>query len=184
MSGQHQRLKTETDHIQSSQQQPILAPKPKQNNFFAEVVQASQGGLGHYQSVPKQAVNQPPRKSSSNVTQAPVQQQQVSYDAYNKLMQQFIKEAQKPAKQSSDRKGSNSSRTRTKSQQTAADKSSSASVIQQQKVVQPQMQYFQQKASQDLPRQNTVQVTSYSNSQKPRDGSSFSGSSQQNNAIL
>lgn len=36
----HQRLKTETDHLVTG---PAL-----QNNFFADVVQASQGGLNQY----------------------------------------------------------------------------------------------------------------------------------------
>lgn len=121
----HQRLKTETDHLtksandlrpQTSQphSKPILLQKP-QNNFFADVVQASQGGLSQYQS---QGQQQKPRKSSSNAQQ----QQQVSYDAYNKLMQQLIKESKQKStsttqKQSSYRKNSASSRTRTKSQQ-------------------------------------------------------------------
>lgn len=99
-------------------QKPILIAKPHQNNFFADVVQASQGGLSSYQSQPKQnqqAVQQ--RKSTSSNNQGMSSSQQpVTYDAYNKLMQQLIKESgKKPMSKQSYRKASASSRTRTKS---------------------------------------------------------------------
>jgi len=45
----HQRLKTETDQFSGS----TGLAKPQQNNYFADVVQASQGGLGGYKSVKK-----------------------------------------------------------------------------------------------------------------------------------
>jgi len=125
------------------------------NNFFADVVQASQGGLSQYQS---QGQQPKPRKSSSNA-----QQQQVSYDAYNKLMQQLIKESKQKStattqKQSSYRKHSASSRTRTKSQQ------------EQHQLSTVQQKYYDQA----LPKQNTIQP-----SKPQRDSSGASGHSQQ-----
>lgn len=116
----------------SASQQPAKQP----NGFFADVVQASQGGLSKYP-----------------------QKKQVNYDAYNKLMQQLIKEATSGSKAKPQKQAS--ARTRTKSQ------------VEKQKSVEAPQQYY----SSALPKQNTV------SSHKKRDTSS-SLSQERNNVLL